>query len=311
MELTRENSGLRNLLKKLQYLFNEQFKAQKTYIVPTRLGLAYGGLCLVLLLMAMAYGNNLVFIVCFTLTVMGMTLARAVNTNIERLEIFELTAHEVFAENQQALQISVENKSSVELKELRAYFKGQEKNLINFTLGPKEILTVDVPYDFIKRGYNSLPRLIIESSYPSDLFRAWKVFKKSDKVLVYPARIGQKDFPQNSTQLENSLGIIREIRDYKPGDSPKRIHWRSLAKNKQLRTLVYEGEEGKKCLFDWSEVTHLPTEQALSQMALWVSVAEKQNYNWTLELPKKTISSELDPRQYLVAMQALALWGDE
>jgi uncharacterized protein (DUF58 family) len=172
-------------------------------------------------------------------------------------------------------------------------------------------LTIDVSYNFKKRGYDSLPRLILQSSYPSDLFRAWKVFKKNENVLVYPARIGQKDFPQNSTQIENSLGLIREIRDYKPGDSPKRIHWRSLAKNKQLRTLVYEGEEGKKCHFDWSEVKHLPTEQALSQMALWVSLAEKQNYNWTLELPKKTILGSLDPRQYVAAMQDLALWGQE
>jgi uncharacterized protein (DUF58 family) len=258
--------------------------------------------------MAMAYGNNLVFIVCFTLTIMGMTLARAVNSTVDNLSILDILAHDVFAENRQKLQLTVQNKTHHELMELRAYFKGQENNFVEFNLGQKEIITVEVPYDFKKRGFNNLPRLMLESSYPSGLFRAWKVFKKSEDVLVYPARVGQKDFPQNSTQQENSLGLIREIRDYKPGDSPKRIHWRSLAKNKQLRTLVYEGDEGKKCYFNWVEIKHLPTEEALSQIALWISTAEKQNYNWTLELPHKTILSELDPRRYDKALKVLALW---
>jgi uncharacterized protein (DUF58 family) len=279
--------------------------------VPTRLGLTYGSLCLILLFMAMAYGNNLVFIVCFTLTVMGMTLARAVNSTVDRLSILEVSANEVFAENRQLLQLIVENKSPYELMEIRTYIKGQENNFEKFNLNPKEILTVNVPYDFKKRGLNSLPRLIIESSYPSGLFRAWKVFKKLENVLVFPARTGKKDFPQNSMQQENSLGIIREIRDYKPGDSPKRIHWRSLAKNQQLRTLVYEGEEGKKCHFSWAEVSHLPTEQALSQIALWISIAEEQNFNWTLELPQKIIYGAHDPRRFSEAMQTLALWGQD
>lgn len=239
---------------------------------------------------------------------MGMTLAKSVNNTLDFIQLHEIVIDQIYAENSQFVKLSITNKSKLELFDLQAHFKDQKHNIVSFQLRPLETLSLEIPIDLNHRGWFQLPRLIVSSSFPSGLFRAWKVLKQPDPILVYPSRTGKKDFPLNSIQMENSLGLIREIRDYRPGDSPKRIHWRSLAKNKQLRTLVHEGDEDKKCDFHWSDVSSMSTEAALSQLSLWLHQAEQLNYDWTLELPNKTHHGQKNPRNFHLAMSNLALW---
>lgn len=241
---------------------------------------------------------------------MGMTLARSINTTIESVSIQGLQADNLYAEKSQFVQVTIENTKKQDLQEIKIFFKGHERIAVTINLKSRETVTVDVPIELSRRGNQKLPTLVVSSGYPSGLFNAWKVLKSTREVLVYPGRLGKKDFPFNSSQSENSIGLIREIRDYRPGDSPKRIHWRSLAKNKQLRTLIYDGEEGKKCDFYWKDLNSQNIEDKLSQFSLWLSLAETQNYDWTLELPRQTLRSLRDPKNFKEAMQVLSLWSD-
>jgi uncharacterized protein (DUF58 family) len=263
-------------------------------------------------MIAMAYGNNLVFIVCFALTCMGMTLARAVNNNMDAIQILSVDAAHLFAENDQKIQVTLINQSKNSIKEIEISVKQKKVNLQNpLQMGAKQTVVFDVPWNIQNRGYVKIPTIIVSSKYPSGLFNAWKIFKSSNKTLVYPARKGQTHFPNHVSAQQESLGLIREIRDYKPGDSPKRIHWRSLAKNQQLRTLVHEGDDGRKCELNLKDLNHLNFEDQLSQLSLWLHLAETHSYDWKLILGNKIHDSKVDPHIYYQAMNDLALMADK
>lgn len=258
--------------------------------------------------MAMAYGNNLVFIVCFTLTCMGMILAKSINNTIEQVQIISAEVKMAFAEPNQNIHVLITNRSNEPLEDLLVSLKSKKSLKIKTRLNPLESLIVEYPWNVSNRGYQEIPTIVVSSEYPSGLFHSWKILKPDCSTLVFPARVGSLHFPQFQNQSQDSVGVIREIRDYRPGDSPKRIHWRSLAKNQQLRTLIHESESERKCHIKWEDTSSLDIESRLSQLCLWVDTAEKNGYDWTLKLPHKTFDRHLKPEAYQQALSTLALW---
>jgi len=271
--------------------------------------MAYGMLCFILLLMAMAYGNNLVYGVCFYLTVMGLGLARSINDNVNNCRIESVLAHEIFAGGPQKIQIQIRNVSNESLRQLELRLARKESP-VTVNLQPHETKLVELLWTPPHRGYLQAPAVRLNSPYPSALFNAWKVKRFKDSVIAYPALKGQKNYPEAARASSESIGVLREIRDYKPGDSPRRIHWRSLAKNGQLRTMVHENQEGQSCYFNWDQVQGLKLEEKLSQLALWLHLAHKNGQPWTLKLPQHEFDSGHGTQAYHAALKHLALWQE-
>ncbi len=309
MEYTRELNGPNSWYRKLLFQFKKAFvKKQKTYILPTSFGLVYGVLCFILLLMGMAYGNNLVYVVCFYSTVMGLAIAKLTNDHVDAILIESVYAKDIFAESNQKFLVVLKNESRQHLKEIEVRISRQ-KEIVKTDIKPSESKTIELSWSPTQRGEQKFPIVRVQSSYPAGLFGAWKVRKSSELVTVYPSRIGIKEFPNSSFIAQDSVGVLREIRDYKPGDSPKRIHWRSLAKNNQLRTLIHEGNEGQVCHLEWHHVSHLPQEERLQQLSLWISMAETQHIPWTVKLRGiEYISTE--PLAFQRVMKELAVWKE-
>ncbi len=256
----------------------------------------------------MAYGNNLVYIVCFYITVMGMGLAKWANENVSAIRIESCNANDSFAKLSGKIDVQVRNNNPNKRYNL---FLTTDKKAPGtmFHLNAEEIKSIEVPWTPTRRGRVPTPHIQLSSQYPSNLFEAWKVRKSADFIIVYPEPKGQLHFPEAVYANKDSLGVLKEIRDYKPGDSPKRIHWRSLAKNKQLRTLVHESNEGRACHFEWSQVSHLNFEESLSQLTLWLKTAQAKGHPWTLQLPQSRFSSSDGHESYSKALEYLALWS--
>ncbi|MFN8791771.1 MAG: hypothetical protein ACK5Y2_10000, partial [Bdellovibrionales bacterium] len=177
-------NGLGIWWKKLQSL-SETRHDQKTYILPTSFGMAYGTLCFILLLMAMAYGNNLVYGVCFYLTVMGLGLARSINDNVNNCRIESVVAHEIFAGGPQKIQIQVRNMSNEPLRQLELRLSRKEVP-VTFHLHPNETKLVEMLWTPSQRGYMQAPPVRLNSPYPSGLFNAWKVKRFKESIIIYP-----------------------------------------------------------------------------------------------------------------------------
>jgi hypothetical protein len=259
--------------------------------------------------MAMSYGNNLVYIVCFYLTTMGLALAKITNDHVDKVFIDNVYTREIFAEEDQILFVTIRNTSMQKLKEIEIRISRQ-KYIAKVNLNPQEIQTIEILWTPEKRGQQKIPTVRVQTSYPAGLFAAWKILKSTENIIVFPTRRGLKNFPDTGFISQDSIGILKEIRDYQPGDSPKRIHWRSMAKIGQLRTLIHEGNESPVCQFNLDQVQNLSTESKLEQLTLWITLAESNGIPWMLNLKEKEFNSQ-NMNAKKMALTHLANWGKQ
>jgi len=237
---------------------------------------------------------------------MGLALAKLTNDHVDKVFIEKVYTSDVYAEADQILYVLIKNTSKQTLKQVEARIS-KEKQIVKTDLKPEESQVLELLWTPKKRGSQKPPAVRLQSSYPAALFESWKILKSQDEIVVFPTRRGHKDFPQSGSASLESVGVLKEIRDYQGGDSPKRIHWRSLAKIGKLRTLIHEGNESQTCHIDWGQVDHLAPESKLEQLALWISLAESQGSPWILKLPDMDYDSN-HPNAAKLALTELATW---
>lgn len=96
-----------------------------------------------------------------------------------------------------------------------------------------------------KRGYAYLKGLSISKPDPFGLFKANKIIDIQDKILVLPRRYklppiqlpGSRKYHSGGMALATSVGNSEEfvsLRNYRPGDPLRQVHWKSCAKTGEL-----------------------------------------------------------------------------
>lgn len=105
----------------------------------------------------------------------------------------------------------------------------------------------------VRRGYVDFDQTIISRPDPTNLFNSCKYVKNEDKLLILPKRYkipsfsipGHRKYQPGGINLAGSVGDSQEfisLRDYRPGDPLKNIHWRSLAKLKKPVVKEFQDE---------------------------------------------------------------------
>ncbi|NPV68294.1 MAG: DUF58 domain-containing protein [Anaerolineae bacterium] len=100
------------------------------------------------------------------------------------------------------------------------------------------------------RGEYQLGPVTVASGDPFGLFRLTRTVAATSKIIVYPATIPIDDFALPSGLLSGGDAQRRRthfvttnaagVRDYAPGDSFNRIHWRSTARKSRLLVKEFE-----------------------------------------------------------------------
>ena len=104
-----------------------------------------------------------------------------------------------------------------------------------------------------RRGYVYFENIRLAKSDPLGLFHAQKTYDQKDKLLVLPKlvktpelklhgkRMYQHGGVNNASQVGDSQEFI-SLRDYRPGDPMRNIHWRSYAKRGEPIVKEYQDE---------------------------------------------------------------------
>ncbi len=119
-------------------------------------------------------------------------------------------------------------------------------------LPPNTQVSVSLQLNPQRRGLIYFSSVLLSRPDPLGIAQATARFPLSDRLLICPKRYpvprfhlpGGRKYQRGGVQLASSVGDQGEfvgLRDYRPGDPLKRIHWRSLAKTG--RPLVKELEE--------------------------------------------------------------------
>ena len=108
-------------------------------------------------------------------------------------------------------------------------------------LSPKEKIEVNVDMRPLRRGYLHFTKTHIARPDPFGLFRAFQTVVKKDSLLILPRTYrlpalklsGARKYQQGGLNQAGLSGDSQEflsLREYRPGDPLRAIHWRSYAK---------------------------------------------------------------------------------
>ncbi|QDK44419.1 DUF58 domain-containing protein [Bdellovibrio sp. ZAP7] len=276
-------SGLQFLKKRRQ----SQSKKSRTYILPTGFGLAFGLMNLVLFFMAVGYANNLIYIFFFFLTSVAFTGMITTNRNVQAVRFMRLLPADAFAGEPGKLRVQLTNDTVNPSQEIEVVLDRKTKDAPKYKVMPEEENIAVVMWTPVKRGLQPFPSLRIQGAYPFGLLQAWKVIKEPGSVLVYPARIGDTEFPMSSgaDSVAESVGLFLNHKVYQSGDPVRRIDWKASARRSEVLIKKFEEPEKPALNFSWEQTESLrDPELRLSQLALWIDLAEAQNYVYSMRL---------------------------
>jgi uncharacterized protein (DUF58 family) len=129
---------------------------------------------------------------------------------------------------------------------------GYECSRVIQFLGPKTERSYQSRTLLIQRGEFTLGPTILRSGDPFGFFTSERIFPAESKLIVLPKVIDLQEFISPPGQLSGGRAIRKStyeitpyaasVRDYQPGDSLNRVHWRSTAKRNRLMVKEFEQE---------------------------------------------------------------------
>jgi uncharacterized protein (DUF58 family) len=102
-----------------------------------------------------------------------------------------------------------------------------------------------------RRGLYQVGPLVVEASDPFGIFRLRRTLDKGKQIIICPETQELPNFQAESGPLRNRFmsqeaGAFSGIREYVPGDSLSRIHWRSTAHTGKLIVKEFEIDRSER-----------------------------------------------------------------
>lgn len=298
---------------------------RRIYILPTSFGAIYGAVVFAMLLGSMNYNNSMGFALTFLLTGLGFVAMHHCHRNLSGLIVSGVQTGEAFAGEPMKMQVGLENPTALRRIEIAVECSvsdsagAPERSPVPvYTVAPASRVLAAVEVPTHRRGVLRAERLTLSSRFPFGLFRAWSWVYLPIEALVYPRPEGDQPPPPDTTTERNSAGSnprgtedFRGFRSYVPGDSPRHIAWKALARGAPLMVKEYAGADRTPVILDFSTVRQPDVEARLSQLCSWVLEAERGSRLFGLRLPGKTVGLQAGAAQRRRCLDALALFDEE
>jgi uncharacterized protein (DUF58 family) len=289
--------------------------ARRLYILPTRIGLVFGLLLFGLLLASVNYGISLGYLFTFLLAGVGVAGLFHTQRNLLGITLRPLAVAPVFAGETAHFRLLLENPGP----RLRGAFvlihPGATSHQIDLPASGTGELVLDL--EQTRRGFHRTGKLTLGSTWPLGLFRCWTVFALDWGALVYP-RPATTSLPFPPASGQGQAASRRQpgddeffgLRDYRPGDSPRRIAWKSVARGQPPLTKQFVGAGGGEAWLDWNDCPEADAEARLERLVRWALDAEQAGLTWGLNLPGTHLPPGRGEHHLKQALEALARHGD-
>ena len=306
---------------------------RRVFILPTRAGLGFSALLVVLLVGATNYNLGLGFALTFLLATCALVDMVLTNRNLARLHLRPGRAPSVFAGEDAQFELHLVNRSTLDRYAIGLDFigvnlgvgigvgigAGAPRHLADAPAGASAALVLSCAST--QRGWLRAPRVRLVSRFPLGLFRAWGYWQPDLRVLVYPFPEAQAaPLPMAASARADGRGGAGQddfagIRHYQPGDSMRRLAWRQIARldpadGGQLVTKHFEGGAVEELLLDFDALpATLDIELRLSRMTRWVLDAEQRAQPYALRLGRHAYGAGIGIAHQSACLRALALHG--
>lgn len=286
---------------------------RNVYILPTRRGVFFAIVLVLMLIGAINYSNNLGYLFTFLLGSVAVVAILHTYRNLLRLEIRAAAVPAVHAGDIAPLPVIIDNRGQTERLALEISLPGLIPPAI-LDAGPGQtVAELDLPTT--RRGRQPLPRILLATRFPLGLFVAWTHVHLDQSHLVYPAAAKSGPVPPASLyslSLTGDQGHGRDdfagLRNYHPGDSLRHVHWKALARQQGMLTKQFGGDRAEELWLDWDTLSGHDTEARLSILTRWVIEAERDGLCYGLRLPGARIPPGHGPAHRHRCLEKLALF---
>lgn len=327
MQETSENAGRRDrpLYRKGPSWFERRtarivgdrwtaLQARQVFILPTRAGLSFAALLLVLLLGAVNYDNNLIFALTFLLTGLGFIAMLHTYRNLVHLECQSGAGRPGFVGDRIGFQLWLRPAD------------GRPRQAIELRIGDTDRVRLDVSAHATaiwltrlgrRRGRLTLGMVTVATRFPLGLFRAWSYLDVRQAEPVYPAPAPSGNPPPATvgTRPDDGGGPAAGgddfggLRDYRPGDSLRHIDWKTWARGRGLLTKQFSGAASAEPWLDFAAAREPDAEARLARLCRWIIEAERAQQRYGLRLPGVQVDPGRGPAHRDRCLLTLADFG--
>lgn len=310
-------------LAKLNKRFNAMLKKRKhfkqsltlnhsnIYIFPSKFGLAFVALTILVYVLGINYQNNLVLLcsylmLSFLLVNFVIAFSNLYNLTIKLTGLMPGFQHSGYSVNLQLSNTANTASLAIEIDNAPPYFVSNISS---------EVTKVSINVKQAKRGKHRVPRIKLFSRYPFGLVTTWSYLLSDNNVYIYPTplaysihKINLNDLDVESDPQSNTKSLSENyhgVRPYQDGDKVNRISWKHYAKNQVLATKDFSTGLSSEYVFSLNSVPG-NTEQKLQHLCYLLTHAEQEQLSYSLLLPKKQIALGSGKEHLTLCLEAIS-----
>ncbi|MFC5472707.1 DUF58 domain-containing protein [Paraherbaspirillum soli] len=322
---------------KLQYWLNqslfqlrgaepgEVFLSQRrVFIVPSRAGMAFAAMLIVLFIGSINYNLSLGFALTFLLAACAVIDMHLTFRNLAYLHLAAGKVTPVFAGEDALFELHLMNRRKHPRYALWLSFIGPNLAPMDHAVdvAAHAVSSVTLASATVARGWHPAPRVRLQTRFPLGLLRAWSYWQPDVKALIYPQPEAAASAPPlPMAPMENADGNgtaghqdFAGIRTYQAGDSLKHLAWRQIAKldmdaEVKLITKHFEGGAASDLAIDYASLPYaMAVDAKLSRMTRWILEAEAHSLPYAFRLGDIVYAAAIGPAHQQACLQALALY---
>lgn len=267
--------------------------SRNIYILPTKFGLVYGMVILVLFLIAVNYQVNLIFLMTFLLVTISFLSAWEAHANLKSLSFRLITVEDAHQGTPAKMVLFIEQNNK---NRFGVEFQIGLQPKIRLAKVPQEGIQFILPIETTRRGRFYLLPIIISSLYPFGIFKVWSYLYFEEHYYVYPQPIDPGFWPtpyvdqhiQNKfTSGDEEYYDLKQVEN--PWTEPNLIAWKIAAKGQGWFLKKMKNHEDDYWLFKLNDLPTTNLELKLQNLSYWLQAAETNGQIYGLKL--QTVST--------------------
>ncbi len=286
---------------------------RRVYILPSRQGLLFAVVLVVMMLGDINYNLSLGYVLTFLLAMMALLSLLYAFRNLAHLHIHAGHVAPVFAGEAARFVFHFDNPSMLARYQIHLHDDAGHHTVFDLAAQSATPVYLDIPST--RRGWLDSERLTLYSEFPLGLFHAWTYIHFDVLAMVYPRPAPTQPLPLSaSPDGTGKLSAAGDedfagLRRYVAGDAIPRIAWKALAREQGLQVKQFSSPMGQDLWLDWAAIGEQGMEAKLEVLTRWVLDADAQGMRYGLRLPDGELASQHSPAHKAECLRRLALYG--
>lgn len=303
------------LVKRIPPASRIQLDHRRIFIMPTRTGMLYAAMLVLMLLAAINYQNSLAYGLTFLLLSVGLLAILHTYRNVSGLILSAGVARSVFVGEPVQLRLRLESDAAAH-QALGLGWDADHLQMFDVSAGGLTDVELTLPAE--SRGWLRAPRLRVESVFPLGILRAWSWLDLEQSALIYPRPLpgampllkGVQPHAEDSGVATQGAGVddYQGLRSYQPGDSRQRMHWKAYSRGQGLLVKDFTDLSGQDLCLDFMALAG-DIEERLSRLCYWVLELSQRQQPFALRLPGSLSAVDTGDAHREACLRALALYG--